>query len=126
MARPKNSLLTDREAEIMAVLWEAGSATAEHIRERLSGNPHDSTVRTLLRVLATKGHVAVDAEARPTVYRAAVKQANIQKRAARDVVKRFFANSAQALVLHLLDDERLSAEELKELEVAFRQARKEK
>jgi BlaI family transcriptional regulator, penicillinase repressor len=125
MARPKNPLLTDREAEIMAFLWDAGSGTAEQIRERLSGDPHDSTVRTLLRVLATKGHVTAAADSRPTVYRPAVKRANMQKRVTRDVLKRFFGGSAEALVLHLLDDERLTADELKDLEAAFRRARKE-
>lgn len=110
----------------MALLWEAGAATAEQIRERLSGAPHDSTVRTLLRVLSTKGHVATDSDARPTMYRPAVKRENMQKRVTRDVLKRFFGGSAEALVLHLLDDERLTAEELKDLETAFRRARKEK
>jgi BlaI family penicillinase repressor len=126
MARPKTPLLTDREAEIMACLWEVGAATAEQIRERLSGEPHDSTVRTLLRVLATKGHVTADADSRPTVYRPAVKREKMQKRVTSDMLKRFFGGSAEALVLHLLDDERLTAEELKELEAAFRRARKEK
>jgi BlaI family transcriptional regulator, penicillinase repressor len=126
MARPKTLLLTGRESEIMDVLWEAGFATAEQIRERLSGSPHDSTVRTLLRVLATKGHVAVDPDSRPAVYRPVVKRTNMQKRATRDVLKRFFGNSTQAMVLHLLEDEQLTADELKALETAFRKARKEK
>jgi predicted transcriptional regulator len=126
MARPKTPLLTEREAEIMAFLWDAGSGTADQIRERLSGDPHDSTVRTLLRVLANKGHVISDGNSRPTVYRPAVKRANMQKRVTRDVLKRFFGGSAEALVLHLLDDERLTADELKDLEAAFRRARKEK
>lgn len=126
MARPKSPLLTERESEIMAVLWEERTATAEQIRDRLSGKPHDSTVRTLLRVLAAKGHVHVDADTRPTAYRPAVQRVNVQKRVTRDVLKRFFGNSAQALVLQLLDDEQLTAEELKALEMAFRQARKEK
>lgn len=126
MARPKSPLLTDREAEIMALLWELGAATAEEIRERLSGQPHDSTVRTLLRVLATKGHVVAATDSRPTSYRPAVKRESIQKKVTRDVLKRFFGGSAEALVLHLLDDERLSAEQLQDLEAAFRRARKEK
>jgi predicted transcriptional regulator len=126
MARPKSPLLTGRETEIMAFLWEASAATAEQIRERLSGDPHDSTVRTLLRVLATKGHVTADSDSRPAVYRPAVKRANMQKRVIRDVLQRFFGGSAEAMVLHLLDDERLTGQEMKDLEAAFRRARKEK
>ncbi len=39
----------------MEVLWNLGSATAEQVREQLPDQPHDSTVRTLLRVLVEKG-----------------------------------------------------------------------
>ncbi len=122
MARPKTPLLTDREAEIMTALWELGSASAEDIRAKLSGDPHDSTVRTLLRVLISKGHVVAVSDSRPMVYRPAVKRRSIQKKVARDVLKRFFGGSAEELVLHLLDDERLSPDQLRKLEQAYRRS----
>ena len=102
MPRPKTALLTDREAEIMTVLWDLGTATAEEVRGRITGNPHDSTVRTLLRVLIAKGHVAAASEARPTVYRPAVRRRSMQKKVTRDLLKRFFGGSAEQLILHLL------------------------
>ena len=120
MARPKAPLLTDREAEIMTVLWDLGSASAEEVRGKISGNPHDSTVRTLLRVLIAKGHVLAVGDARPTVYRPAVKRRSMQKKVTRDLVKRFFAGSAEQLVLHLLDDDRLTLEQVKQLEEKYR------
>ena len=116
MARPKSTLLTDREAEIMAALWQLKSATADEIRVRLSAQPHDSTVRTLLRVLVSKGHVVVDNRARPAAYKPRVKQSSVRTRAAQDILKRFFGGSAEELVLHLLEDKRLSLKQLEELE----------
>ncbi|HTU27592.1 MAG TPA: BlaI/MecI/CopY family transcriptional regulator [Pirellulales bacterium] len=127
MPRPKSTLLTDREAEIMTVLWELGSASAEEVRSRISGNPHDSTVRTLLRVLVAKRHVAAASRARPTLYRPLVRRGSMQKRATRELLKRFFGGSAEQLILHLLDDDRLSLEQIKQLEQTFRaDARTEK
>ena len=119
MARPTSPLLTDREAEIMSVLWELGPSTSQQIGERLSGEPHGSTVRTLLRILAGKGHVKVNNHVRPAVFTPAMKQRSVRKKAAAELLKRFFGGSAEELVLHLLDDERLSAEQLKELEQRF-------
>lgn len=120
MARSQSSLLTDREAEILAVLWELKAGTAEQIRVRLKGDPHDSTVRTLLRVLITKGHVLVDNEKRPAMYKPRGKQNKARKRAAHEVVKRFFGGSVEDLVLHLLEDKRLTLEQLEELERQYR------
>ena len=47
MARSGSQALTEREAQIMGVLWSHGDATAEKVREGLLDRPHDSTVRTL-------------------------------------------------------------------------------
>ncbi|MCO6045325.1 BlaI/MecI/CopY family transcriptional regulator [Aeoliella sp. ICT_H6.2] len=124
MARPKASALTERESEIMAVLWELQSGTAEEVRALLSGDPHDSTVRTLLRVLVSKGHVVADKDSRPAIYRPAVKKRAMQKQVARDLLLRFFSGSAEDLVLQLLDDQRLSPQQLKKIEAAYRRKSK--
>ena len=65
MARSGSQALTEREAQIMGVLWSHGDATAEQVREWLPDRPHDSTVRTLLRVLETKGYVVRQGPGRP-------------------------------------------------------------
>lgn len=120
MARPKSSGLTDREAEIMNVLWKLKSASSDEIRRELSGKPHDSTVRTLLRVLIEKRQVVVDTKQRPAIYRPAVRQRTVRKRAAWELLKRFFSGSAEELVQQLLDDERLTPEQLRQIEAEYR------
>ena len=42
----------------MDVVWRLGEATAEQVREAMPGSPHDSTVRTLMRVLEAKGYLS--------------------------------------------------------------------
>jgi predicted transcriptional regulator len=112
VARPRSDILTDREAQIMDVLWGVGEATAEQVREALPGRLHDSTIRTLLRVLESKGHVAHEAQGKAYVYRAAVPRAKAQRTALRNVLARFFGGSAEDLVLRLVEDEQITPEQL--------------
>ena len=115
MARRASDVLTERESQIMGILWELGKATSEQVRERLPGDPHDSSVRTLLRVLHTKGYVRLNRRKRPATYRPLVSQARVQQKAAQSLLHRFFGGSAEALVLRLIEDEQLSQEQLAQL-----------
>ncbi len=115
MARRNSDPLTEREAQIMDVVWRLGEVTAEQVREGLPGSPHDSTVRTLMRVLETKGYLTHQTKGKAYVYRAAVGRRKAQRLAVRSMLTRFFAGSAENLVLRLIEDEQLSQEQLDEL-----------
>jgi predicted transcriptional regulator len=115
MSRGKATSLTDREAQIMEILWREGPTTADVIRARLPGEPHDSTVRTLLRVMEQKGLVAHTIEQRAYIYRALVAQSKAQRTAIQGLIRRLFGGSAKNLVLQLLDDEDITPEELQRL-----------
>ena len=123
MPRPASELLTDREAQIMEILWSRGRATADEVRAALADDPHDSTVRTLLRVLKEKGYVKI-AGRQPAVYEPTVPQADVQQSAARTLLNRFFGGSADQLVLRLLEDEQLTAEQLSLLRKQFSSQRR--
>jgi predicted transcriptional regulator len=114
MGRVRSIKLTVRESALMEALWTLGEATAEEIRASLRGPdvPHDSTVRTLLRVLEHKGHVTHAQRGKAFVYRPLVPRGQAQKTALRDVLSRFFGGSAEDLVLRLIEDEQLTVEEL--------------
>ena len=111
MARPSSEILTERESQIMEVLWSAGEATAERVRESLPGQPHDSTVRTLLRILKDKGYVRLVGR-QPVVYQPAVSRQKVQRKATCSLLERFFGGSANELVLRLLEDEELTPQQL--------------
>src|SRR5262249_16992998 len=115
MPRRKANPLTEREAEIMDFLWAKGSATADEVRGALTGRPHDSTVRTLLRVLEAKGHVRHDVAGKVYVYRPVMPRAKAERTALRTFLTRFFGGSAEKLVLRLLEEEHLSVAEMQEL-----------
>jgi BlaI family penicillinase repressor len=114
MPRPSAKVLTEREAQLMNVLWTSGPSTAEAVREALKDRPHDSTVRTLLRILKRKGYVRVLAQ-QPAVYEAAVARNDAQTKATRSLLARFFGGSVEALVMRLLEDEELTVEQLAQL-----------
>jgi len=107
--------LPPREAEILNVLWQLGEATADQVRRALEGNPHDSTVRTLLRVLEQKGRVTHAVRGRRYVYKATLAREAAQKHAVGGLIDRFFGGSTKALLLHLFEDEGLSAREIESL-----------
>ena len=112
MVRPTSDVLTERETEIMQVLWDRENASSEEIRLALPGDPHDSSVRTILRILVKKGHVAVDTAVRPTRYAAKVPKDQLQTKAMKSFLERFFGGSAEDLVVRLLEDEQLTQEQL--------------
>jgi predicted transcriptional regulator len=119
LARKKSPNLTEAELRLMNVIWEKGSATVAEVAEAL---PQDlnlayNTVLTTLRILENKGylkHVKAK-EGRAFVYRAVVSRDDASRNALRHLLHRFFRNSAEALVLNLLGDERLSEEELERI-----------
>lgn len=118
MARPPSEMLTERETQIMDALWRLAPATAEQIRAKLPDEPHDSTVRTLLRVLEGKGLVTHRIRGKTFVYRASSPRENVQRKALRGLLTRLFGGSAEDLVLRLLEDEQITPKQLADLQAA--------
>ncbi len=115
MARPPSETLTGREAQVMEALWRLGEATAEQVRAVLPQPLHDSTVRTILRVLESKGYLRHEARGKSYVYCAVIARQKAQGHALRDLLGRFFGGSAEDLVLRLIEDETITLEQLDEL-----------
>src|SRR5258708_36066096 len=112
MARPPAETLTGREAEVMDALWRLGEATAEQVRAALPEPLHDSTVRTLLRVLEAKGYLRHEVQGKAYVYRAAIERRKAQRHALRSILAQLFGGSAEDLVLRLIEDERITPDQL--------------
>lgn len=124
MARSRSKTLTEREAQFMDVLWRLGPATAEQVRDALPDRPHDSTVRTLLRVLESKGYVARDDRGTAYTFRATIERAGVQRTALRGLLERFFGGSAGDLVIRLVEDEQITPEQLEEIRQSLESRRK--
>ena len=106
---------TDRELDVMNVLWDAGSATVAEVRERLSDDLAYTTVLTVLRTLDQKGYVAHIGEGRAHRYRPLVKRAAAGRSALRRLVEKVFDGSPELLLTQLVSDKNLSDEELRRL-----------
>lgn len=119
MARKKSLNLTEAELRLMDVIWEKGQATVGEVAEAL---PQElglayNTVLTTLRILEEKGYLrhTKAKEGRAFVYQAVVGRDEAGRSAVRYLVSRFFRNSPELLVLNLLEDEELSAKELRRI-----------
>lgn len=124
MPRPKSPTLTEGELRLMQILWDLGSGTVGDVAAALprrKGLAYN-TVLTTLRILEAKGYVMRRKDGRAHVYSPLVDRTAARKSALRHLVSRFFEDSPELLVLNLLDDERLDADELTRLKAAIRQA----
>lgn len=119
MPRKKSLDLTEAELRLMDVVWDKGAATVGEVAAALPGEPAlaYNTVLTTLRILEQKGYVrhTKPREGRAFVYRAVVGRKQASRNALRHVVRRFFGNSPELLVLNLLDDGDLSQRELRKI-----------
>src|SRR5437763_16519301 len=115
MEAPVPIAFTDRELDVMSVLWDAGSATVAEVRERLSDDLAYTTVLTVLRTLEQKGYVGHTGEGRAHRYRPLVQRAAAGRSARRRLVDKVFDGSPDLLLPQLVSDKNLSDEELRRL-----------
>ena len=106
---------TDREADIMAVLWRCGPSTVAEVRVELHDELAYTTVLTMLRTLQSKGYVGYEEEGRTYRYFAAVEQQDARKSALLHLAEKLFDGSPELLLTHLVEGDQLSVEELERL-----------
>ena len=106
---------TDRETDIMQVLWERGPSVVAEVRAELKDDLAYTTVLTILRTLEGKGYVGHEEEGRGHRYFALVERQAAQASAVRHITRKLFKGSAELLFTQLVSDRKLSAEELKRM-----------
>ena len=126
MANPNDPLnLSRRERQILEVLFKNGHATANDVLAAMPDAPTYTTVRGLLRVLETKGHVRHEEQEGRYVYFPTMSRTRAAKSVLRNVVSTFFDGSpSQAMAALLGGDKALSQDELDRLEELVAKARK--
>jgi predicted transcriptional regulator len=118
--------LSRRERQIMDVIYARQSASAAEVHAALPDAPSRTSVRTLLRILETKGHLSHQQDGPRYVYRAVRSREQMGKTSLRRVLETFFEGSLErAVAAHLADPSAtLSSEEIKRLARLINQARK--
>ena len=101
----------------MDVLWQKGSATVQEVLAALPSHPAlaYNSVLTTIRILEKKGYVKHVKDGRAHVYSPIVERKEATRFAIRNLVNKFFGNSHELLVLNILEDQEIDAEELKRL-----------
>src|SRR4051794_775756 len=116
--------LSRRERQILDILFHLGRATAADVLERLPDPPTYTTIRGLLRVLESKGHIRHEDEGGRYVYFPTMQKQRAAKSALGHVVKTFFDGSPARAMAALLGNEKMSRDEIERLAALVESARK--
>ena len=117
MPPSKSVTLTEAELRLMDVLWQAGASTVQQVLDALPKKSQlaYNSVLTTIRILEKKGYVRHIKDGRAYVYRPLIERAEASRSEIRHLAHRFFKNSHEMLVLNILQDRGVDAEELKRL-----------
>jgi len=101
----------------MKVVWQHESATVRDVYETLLARRKVAytTVMTMMKILENKGYLNRKQVDRAYVYRPAQPKQRIIRAMVRDFVERVFNGSAEPLVVHLIEDRRLTPDEIQEI-----------
>jgi len=107
--------LSDRELDVMAVLWTRGSGTVTEVREALRDRLAYTTVLTVLRTLEEKGFAGHEEEGKAHRYRPLVARERAGRSALSRMVEKLFDGSPELLLTQLVSDRKLSPAEIRRL-----------
>lgn len=101
----------------MKVVWQQGDVTVRDVYETLLARRRIAytSVMTMMKILTGKGYLKRRCDERAFIYRAARPEAAVVRSMVREFVNRVFDGSAQPLLVHLVEDRRLTEEELDEV-----------
>ena len=106
---------TDRELDVMAVLWQRGPSTVAEVRDALEDPLAYTTVLTVLRTLEEKGSVGHEEAGRAYRYHAAVEREAAGQSALRRVLGKLFAGSPELLLTQLVRERGVDPDALRRM-----------
>jgi predicted transcriptional regulator len=123
--RKRQPTLTTQELAVMKVVWRLGTATVRDVYEDLLATRRIAytTVMTMMNILETKGYLKKETGERAFRYRPARPERAVLGSMVREFVNRVFDGASQPLLLHLVNDERLTGTERAELLRLIKQAK---
>ncbi len=125
MPRRASAQPTEVELEILQVLWEHGPCPLGKVHQAVAARCDRaySTTRKMVQVMRDKGLVECDESVRPQLYRAAESKEQTQLNLLEDIAARAFGGSTKKLVMSLLSADRLTSEELREMQQVVKRAK---
>ena len=116
--RPKSPTLTAHELELMKIVWRnEAPVTVRDVYEemRKERTVAYTTVLTNMKTLEEKGYLRATQQDRAHVYRSARPKHEVIRQMVRDFVTRVFNGSGHPLVVHLLEDDHLTQDDLRDI-----------
>jgi BlaI family penicillinase repressor len=115
--KTKAKTLTEQELEIRKVVWERPASTVRDVYEALRERKTVAytTVMTMMNILETKGHLVKRPEGRAYVYEPAQAKTQVISSMVQDFLDRVFNGAAQPLLLNLVQDHKVSKDDLDEI-----------
>lgn len=107
--------LTNKEEEVIQVLWDLEKAFVKEVVTKLPQDNHYNTVSTIIRNLEEKGYVSHTAFGKTHQYFPIVSKAEYTKRFMNIAMKRYFNNNYKSMVSFFAKEEKISANELREI-----------
>ena len=107
--------LTDREADIMRVLWEHGPSSVAEVRAALKHELAHTTVQTMLRILESKGFAGHEEEGRQHRFYAAVPETAARQNALKHLMAKLFRGSSELLFTQLVSDQKLTPAQIRRM-----------
>ena len=128
MARRPSLQPTQVELEILQLLWAHGPCALGQIHEAVSAHSDRaySTTRKMIQVMREKGLVTCDDSVRPQLYSATMSKEQTQLRLLEDIAERAFGGSSKKLVMSLLSAERITVDEVREMQRLINKAKGDK
>jgi predicted transcriptional regulator len=123
--RAKSPTLTDQELEIMKIVWVREQATVRDVYEALLERRKIAytTVMTMMKILEQKKYLRKSQEDRAYLYRPVKPKNQVIQGMVREFLDRVFNGSAEPLLLHLVEDRKLSEKDLREISRMIRKER---
>ena len=119
--------LTQRELDIMSVLWELGEATVTEVRDRVDPALAYTSISTMIRTLELKGFVSHRrGEGKTHVYFPAIDPETVGASALSRVLDKIYGGSPIKLLAHLVEQRRLSPSELERMRALLKKPAKRK
>ena len=114
MRKATERRLGDLELQILNVLWERGPSTVRQVLEALPVTPRPvyQTVLTMMRLMHEKGYLDRREQGRAHVYQAKLRETPTKRTLLEALIDTAFGGSAEALMVRLIEDEKLSPEEI--------------
>jgi BlaI family transcriptional regulator, penicillinase repressor len=114
MARKKGTGPTEKELQILSILWSKGPSTVRNINKVMNRDEDTgyTTTLKLMQIMYEKGLLKRDESEKTHIYTPARPEAHVQEEIVGSLLDRVFSGSTEKLVLRALSSKKVSAEEL--------------